>query len=284
MGMIHAFYGAGALVAPIVATQFAPLKRWSLFYLVSLGLSGANLAVLLVIFKLKHQRDLIAQWTDRKESEGGHVDSEGKPFKKSYHKRILRTKEVHLLAIFLVIYVGVEVTTGGWITTFILRERHGNSSAGYVSAGFWGGLTVGRIVLIPISVKVGEYRAIFIYALLALGLEFTIWFVDSLVENAIVVSIIGGLLGPLYPITMSITGRILAPEILPGSVGYMSALGAAGSAIFPFVAGALAARFGIVAMQPLLIILVCCLVAIWFFVPSRRKERTSAPAQSVVAN
>jgi hypothetical protein len=96
---------------------------------------------------------------------------------------------------------------------------------------------------------------IFIYTIVALGfvlsftpetssththlhssyrLEFTIWFVDSLVENAIAVSIIGVLLGPVYPITMSLAGRILAPEIIAGSVGYMSALGAAGSAIFSF--------------------------------------------------
>lgn len=77
--------------------------------------------------------DLIAHWTDRSEAvEGQHTDSEGKPFEKSYSKRIMRTKEVHLCAIFLVIYVGkrlinsvynsfitsfrlsgVEVTTGG---------------------------------------------------------------------------------------------------------------------------------------------------------------------------
>ena len=58
MGMLHAAYGAGALVAPIVATQFAPLKRWSLFYLVSLGLSGTCLVALLIVFKLKHQRGM----------------------------------------------------------------------------------------------------------------------------------------------------------------------------------------------------------------------------------
>lgn len=56
MGLIHAFYGAGALFAPIIATQFAPLKRWSLFYLVSLGLSAGCMICFVAIFRLKHQR------------------------------------------------------------------------------------------------------------------------------------------------------------------------------------------------------------------------------------
>ena len=58
MGMIHASYGAGALVAPIVSTQFAPMRKWSLFYLISLGLSTGCLVGLLVVSKLKHQRGI----------------------------------------------------------------------------------------------------------------------------------------------------------------------------------------------------------------------------------
>ena len=58
------------------------------------------------------------------------------------------------MALFLFTYVGVEVTIGGWIVTFLITERGGGPSAGYISSGFFGGLTVGRVVLLPLNKKV----------------------------------------------------------------------------------------------------------------------------------
>jgi fucose permease len=51
----------------------------------------------------------------------------------------MKTRAVHLLAVFILIYVGVEVTIGGWIVTFIIKVRGGGPSAGYISSGFFGG-------------------------------------------------------------------------------------------------------------------------------------------------
>ena len=52
---------------------------------------------------------------------------------------MLSLKAVHLLAFFILVYVGVEVTIGGWIVTFIIDVRGGGASSGYISAGFFGG-------------------------------------------------------------------------------------------------------------------------------------------------
>ena len=73
--------------------------------------------------------------------------------------QLMRNKTVHLLALFLVLYLGVEVTIGGmifrlllydchksddhcklgWIVTFLMLVRGGGPSSGYVSTGFFGG-------------------------------------------------------------------------------------------------------------------------------------------------
>jgi fucose permease len=58
--------------------------------------------------------------------------------------------------------MGVEVTIGGWATTFLIEERGGNSSSGYVSSGFFGGLTVGRIILIPVTNWLGHRKSVYI--------------------------------------------------------------------------------------------------------------------------
>ena len=59
------------------------------------------------------------------------------------HEPVFRVRQVlsavHFLATWAVIYVGVEVTLGGWIVTFIEQKRGGGASAGYTSSGYFGG-------------------------------------------------------------------------------------------------------------------------------------------------
>lgn len=73
------------------------------------------------------------------------------------------------MALFILLYVGIEVTIGyvlvliwsrvgadlvlyrGWIVTFLLRRRGGGPSTGYVTSGFFGGMTAGRLFLIPVT-------------------------------------------------------------------------------------------------------------------------------------
>ena len=48
----------------------------------------------------------------------------------------------------------VEVTLGGWIVTYIIEVRGGGPSSGYISSGFFGGLTFGRVALLWVNSKV----------------------------------------------------------------------------------------------------------------------------------
>jgi len=56
------------------------------------------------------------------------------------YRQIFAIKAVHYLTAFALIYIGVECSVGSWIVTFIIRERHGGDSAGYISSGFFGGM------------------------------------------------------------------------------------------------------------------------------------------------
>ena len=81
-------------------------------------------------------------------------------------------------------------------------------------------------------------------------LEFVIWFVPSLIGNAVTVSIIGLLLGPMFPIAMNRAARILPPWILTGAVGWTGGFGTCGSALIPFITGAIAQKYGIKSFHP----------------------------------
>jgi MFS family permease len=54
---------------------------------------------------------------------------------------------------------------------------------------------------------------------------------------------------PSYPIMMNVTAAVVEPELAGGAIGYIAALGQCGSAIFPWITGALAGRYGVWALQ-----------------------------------
>ncbi|KAF8234579.1 MFS general substrate transporter [Tricholoma matsutake] len=259
MGFLHAAYGAGALCAPIVATQFAQARRWSFHYLVSLGIAISNTIMLIAVFRFKTQDECLV--------EIGQAAAEEGTSSESTFRQILSHKTVHLLAFFILVYVGVEVTVGGWIVTFIINVRGGGPSSGYVSTGFFSGLMFGRVALLWVNKTVGERRVLFIYALLAIGLELVVWFVPSLVGDAVAVSLVGMLLGPMYPLAMNHAGRVLPRWLLTGSIGWIAGFGQAGSAVLPFMTGAFSSKFGIRSLQPLLVVMMSLMTVMWALVP-----------------
>ena len=83
------------------------------------------------------------------------------------------------------------------------------------------------------------------------SLEITVWFVPSLFENAVAVALVGLFLGPIYPIVMRVTGRLIPYSLVGGSVGWVTGFGQTGSAIVPFITGTMASKFGVQSLQPL---------------------------------
>ncbi|KAI6106938.1 major facilitator superfamily domain-containing protein [Pisolithus croceorrhizus] len=265
MGILHAvWFRAGAFSSPLVATQFVQKPHWSFHYLCSLGLSLVNTILLITVFGWKTQDECLAQI--------GVPPCEKGNSERSQFRQVFALRAVHLLAFFILVYVGVEVTVGGWIVTYIIDIRGGGPSSGYISSGFFGGLMTGRLCLLWVNRMVGERRVLFIYALLAIGLELAVWFVPSLVGGAIAVSMIGILLGPMYPIAMNHARRVLPRWLLTVSIGWIAGCGQAGSALLPFMTGAIASKSGIGILQPLLVSMMAFMTSIWILVPSSARR------------
>jgi fucose permease len=123
-------------------------------------------------------------------------------------------------------------------------------------------------------VKIGVRNVIFMYAFLAIGLEITIWVVPSMIENAVAVfevllhvtssvatdpavtqvAIIGLFMGPMYPLVMTHTSKVLPKWLVTGSIGWIAGFGQAGSAVIPFITGVVASKYSINALQPLYVL------------------------------
>ncbi|KAI0764596.1 MFS general substrate transporter [Trametes elegans] len=253
MGFLHGSYGAPAL---------RRRPWWSYHYLISAGLYVANTAVLWSVFRGRRQEEIMA--------DEGETSSEGDAGNSSKFRQMIANKDVHFLSVFALIYVGIEVTMGGWTVTYILEQRHGSSSSGYISSGFFGGLMLGRVMLLWLNKKIGERRALFLYAVLVIGLEVTVWVVPSLIENAVAVAFVGLLLGPMWPILMNHTTTVLPRWLLTACAGYIAGAGQAGSAVLPFVTGLLASKFGITTLPPFVVSMMSTILVMWALIPRAR--------------
>ncbi|KAH7098377.1 MFS general substrate transporter [Auriculariales sp. MPI-PUGE-AT-0066] len=290
MGALHAVYGAGALLGPLVSTQFAQMPdHWSYHYIISCGIAVTTVIVLSVVFRFKRQEILLAEMgvvdptvedssSIEKASKGENTVSgqdanedkvstekakDGSTYKEMFSQSIL-----HYFATFILLYVGVELTIGGWLTTYIIRERGGGPSSGYIASGFYGGLMLGRVVLLPLNELLGEQSAILVYSFIAVALDVIVWRVRSLIGDAVAASFMGLVLGPLYPIVMNQATRVIPRHLLTGSIGWIAGFGQVGSAAFPFMTGALASRFDIGVMPPLVlamvgVMIICWILALW---------------------
>ncbi|KAF8306100.1 MFS general substrate transporter [Clavulina sp. PMI_390] len=259
LSLLHASYGVGAFTSPLISTRFSNMPvAWHYYFLVSMGLAIAVLGILIWVTKLKHQDTLLHEI-------GVHPEEE--TIRAPMIRQVMELKVVHILAFFVLLYTGMEVTIGGWMVTFVQRRRHGGSSAGYVSSGFFGGLTVGRVALIGITRKVGLQRVLYFYTLIAIALEFTIWFVPSLYENAIAVALVGVVIGPFFPIVVRVMSILVPRRVLTGAVGWVASIARMGSAVFPFALAVMAEKYGVQVLQPLIVAMLSAMLGAWFFVP-----------------
>ena len=141
MGIAHACYGVGALISPLISTQFAHVYtnnpgsgKWALHYAVLLAFALSDMINFLVLFRGKGyetilrdmgvpnvERERAVELTETRVAEGSRSGDEGGADETASRvngeddsfSTVLRQAHVHILAAFVFIYVGLEVTIGG---------------------------------------------------------------------------------------------------------------------------------------------------------------------------
>jgi fucose permease len=206
-------------------------------------------------------------------------------------KEALRSRATWVASVFFFLYVGVEVALGGWVVTFMRRERAGGDFAsGMVATGFWTGITLGRLVLGFVTPRLGEKLAVLVscemtttqtklptyscqlYITFAMVCQLMFWLVPSFHVSAIFVSLQGFFLGPLFPATIVAVTKVLPPYLYVSAIGFAAAFGGAGGAVLPFAIGSLAQAKGVSVLQPIIMAVLAVLLSLWFFFPKLNKK------------
>ena len=254
LNYLHAFYGVGALVGPLVASLILALSwGWNSVYLLLTGLSLPLLLGFGVLFGPAH--------LDMPTREDESVASE------NVLRAVLRLPVVWLAALFLLVYVGVEVSLGNWSYSFLLDTRHqGTVLAGEIVSGYWLGLTLGRFLLQNLAQRLGMSTKGLMYFCVtgaAIGL-LLIWFVPASAMAAVGFCFIGFSLGPIYPLTVAITPKLVPARLGPSAIGLLVSVSIVGLALFPWVAGVLAQTLGIWTLLPYTLVLTVGMLALWY--------------------
>jgi fucose permease len=179
-----------------------------------------------------------------------------------------------LCAAFLLCYVGVEVSIGGWIVQFMIRVRKAeNYPAGMTSMGFWLGLSVGRAILGFVTPRLGVKVAVALYLPAAMALQLVFWLVPSFYVSAITVAFQGFFLGPLFPAVVVATTKMLPKHLHVSTIGFAAAFGGSGAAVLPFAVGAIAQAKGVKTLQPIILAFLTALLGLWLCLPRLGKKK-----------
>ncbi|CAO2650485.1 Nn.00g017770.m01.CDS01 [Neocucurbitaria sp. VM-36] len=269
LGFLHAFYGVGAVLAPLIATSMitkGDKLPWYNFYYVMIAMAAIELVTsttafwgaTAAVFRAANPRTSNTKDNRMKEA----------------LVRLPHARVTWLCALFLLGYVGIEVALGGWIVKFMLEVRHGEEFAsGMTATGFWMGVTVGRIVLGFITPRLGEKLAIAIYLPLTMALELIFWLVPQFYVSAVAVSFQGFFLGPLFPAAVVAATKLLPRHLHVSAIGFAAAFGGSGAAIFPFAVGAIAQAKGVQVLQPIVLALLGVILGLWLCLPRIHKKQ-----------
>ncbi len=249
LNYLHAFYGTGALLGPVIASTILAVRwGWNSVYIVWIGMS----LVLLIGFKVAFKDQSISPPGDVVKPKGNVLVA------------TLRVPVVWITAFFLLIYVGAEVSLGNWSYSFLTEERHAPVLlSGWMVSGYWLGLTLGRVALARVAQRLGKERLIrgcLVGVVIGMLL---IWLLPFPAVSAFGLGLVGFSFGPIYPTMIALLSNRVSSRVLPSAVGFLASLGSVGAAVLPWFAGMLGEHIGLWSLMPFVIILTGAMVLLW---------------------
>lgn len=253
LNYLHAFYGVGALVGPLLASWIlALLWGWNIVYVL---LAALSLPLFIGIILLLHT-PVASESKDEPSARGNVLGA------------TLKLPVVWMAAIFLLVYVGVETSVGNWSYSFLLADRsEGTVVAGWIVSGYWLGLTLGRFLIQRQAERMGVGTAALMYACI-LGIVLgvlLIWLVPFGVAAAIGFCFIGLSVAPIYPVMVALVPRLVPARLGPSVIGVLVSVSIIGLAVFPWAAGILAQVLGLWTLLPYVLVLAIVLLAFWSY-------------------
>jgi fucose permease len=267
VNMLHAFYGLGTTMGPVLMTTVLLAgSGWQRGYVI------VGAAQLMLASAFIATRRLWPATTSEEHSNATRASL----------GTTLRLPAMLLSAGVFILYCGLEASTGAWLYT-LLREGRDVATplAGTAVSIYWGSLMAARIVFG--LVHVGGPLSRWLFGCMSAILIATVAL--SATSNAtislIAAAIIGFACGPIFPWLISQTPERLGAAHGANAIGVQIASAALGLSLLPTMAGIVGDTFGVNAIPPVLIaIAVLLLAGFWVLEKvSVRRSASSGPAK-----
>ena len=260
LNRLHAFFGVGALLGPLLAAWIVSVASWRT---VSLVLAVACVPLVAGFLAAYPGRPAAgtAETPETVAPSGTAPGSSG-----SLLGAALRDPGVLLGAAMLAVYVGTELGVGSWGFGYLVQARGmPRPLAGYAISGYWLGLTAGRFLISPAAGRIGATEVSMMYACLAgvIGTAALAWLSPAAVLASAALVLLGFFLGPVFPTTMAIAPRLTSARLAATAIGVMNAGSMVGGAALPWLAGAIGQSRGTWTLLPFTVTLALLQLAVW---------------------
>ena len=241
MNGLHFFFGIGAFLTPLIIAQVLARNGslgWGYWILALLMLPAAA-------FLLRLPSPAIPD----------HTSVDAAPFRKD-------TWMVSLVALFFFFYVGAEISFAGWIYSYATAlDLSTPTMAAYLTSAFWGALTAGRLLSIPLAARVQPVPMLIIdLAGCLASVALILLFPNSPLVIWIGTIGTGLFMASVFPITLTLAGSRMT--ITGATTGWFLIGSSLGGVVLPSLIGQL---FEAISPRMTMVAILIDLVIMWFF-------------------
>lgn len=230
LNLLHFFYGFGAFIGPavvslVISYDASPrLVQW---------IAAGAFLVLAFLF-------LVFYANKKRESGQKQAEENGNTFS------VYRSPLLWITGILLLTYVGIEFGLGNWSTTFMgISANMPIEKAALVTSGYWGFLTLGRLLAALLSKKLSTLQLLgyAVIGSLVGGVAFLL-FTGTIIPIIVAILVIGFCFGTIYPTTIAVAANAFGKN-QGKAVGLVSAFGSIGGLALPWVGGVMLVNGGV---------------------------------------
>jgi FHS family glucose/mannose:H+ symporter-like MFS transporter len=218
LGLLHMFFGIGALSGPLIFSLASKtFLNWRFAFLIASCIPILFFALFFPIRLLKVKSNENMRISD---------------------VTILVKNNIIVQFIFLLFaYVGVEQAIAGWLPTYLIKILNVSYSTGsFTLSLFFIGLTIGRLLIGLISEKIGYSNTLLTLSLGA-SIFLLLIFISNSVNPIIIFFMLSGFfLSGIFPTAMALVGSIF-PKYSGSLSGILTAAGGIGGMLLPFGMG-----------------------------------------------
>ena len=250
MQALHFFFGVGSFISPLIVGRVIETT------------GDINLSYWIVAAFLIPAAVWVARLPSPRPIANGDEESNGKG---------TDWMLVALIALLLFTFVGTEASYGGWIYTYATAMGlAGAASAAYLTSAFWGALTLGRLLSIPLSLRLPARTMLLVDAIgCLLSVAIVLIWPTSLAAIWIGTVGMGLSMASVFAVAFTVAERHM--HVTGAITGWFFVGASSGGMTIPLIIGQLFERAG--PESTMIVILIDLLLALGIYVAIARHIR-----------